>query len=105
MVAEGYKPGTTAIVNYFKQRKEDLGFKVRVTVLGHVQRGGAPTAFDRILATRLGAAAVDELFAGTRGAIVGLVGNEIRVAPLEETIRHRKGIDLSLLDLASIMEQ
>ncbi|MGQ9583825.1 MAG: 6-phosphofructokinase [Anaerolineae bacterium] len=105
VVAEGYRPGARAVEEYLKGRKEELGFEVRLTVLGHVQRGGAPGAFDRLLATRLGAAAVAELVKGTRGAIVGLVGSEIRVTSLEEVTAHRKEIDLGLLELAKVMEK
>ncbi|MGQ9459438.1 MAG: 6-phosphofructokinase, partial [Anaerolineae bacterium] len=97
VVAEGYKPGARAVVDYLQGRREELGFGVRLTVLGHIQRGGSPTAFDRLLATRLGAAAVEELVKGTHGAIVGLVGNQIKVTPLEEVVSHTKKIDLSLL--------
>jgi len=104
VVAEGYCPGTQAVADYLRDRREELGFGVRVTVLGHVQRGGAPSAFDRLLATRLGAAAVEELVKGTRGAVVGLVGNEIRVTSLEEVTSRSKGIDLRLLELARVME-
>ena len=49
IVAEGYKPGTQAVLEYLDERKEELGFSMRVTVLGHVQRGGSPSAYDRIL--------------------------------------------------------
>lgn len=105
VVAEGYKPGARAVVDYLQGRREELGFGVRLTVLGHIQRGGSPTAFDRLLATRLGAAAVEELVKGTHGAIVGLVRNQIKVTPLEEVVSHTKKIDLSLLKLAKIMEK
>lgn len=105
VVAEGYKPGAQAVAEYLQGHREELGFGVRLTVLGHIQRGGSPTAFDRLLATRLGAAAVEELVKGTHGAMVGLVGNQIKVTPLEEVTSHTKKIDLSLLRLAKIMEK
>jgi len=105
VVAEGYKPGTQAVATYLKERQEELGFEVRVTVLGHIQRGGAPLAFDRILATRLGAAAVRELHEGNHGHLVGLIGNQIVLTPLEDLLTHRKEIDLSLYELGTIMER
>jgi len=105
VVAEGYKPGTQAVVAYLEERKEELGFGVRVTVLGHVQRGGAPSAFDRLLATRLGAAAVTELKEGRAGNVVGLVGNEIRLTPLAEAPTRPKRFDMGLYELSKIMEK
>jgi len=105
VVAEGYRPGTQAVAAYLQERQEDLGFEVRVTVLGHIQRGGAPSAFDRLLATRLGAAAVQELRDGHPGHIVGLIGGQIALTPLEDILTHHKKLDLSLCELAEIMEK
>jgi 6-phosphofructokinase 1 len=105
VVAEGYKPGTQAMATYLKEREEDLGFDVRVTVLGHLQRGGAPSAFDRILATRLGAAAVKELQEGNHGHIVGLIGNQVVLTPLDDVLTRQKELDLSLCELSRILEK
>ena len=105
VVAEGYKPGAQAVAAYLQERREELGFGVRVTVLGHIQRGGAPMAFDRLLATRLGAAAARELQEGNHGHIVGLIGNEIVLTPLEDVLTRRKELDLSLCKLGKIMEK
>jgi 6-phosphofructokinase 1 len=105
VVAEGYKPGTQAVADYLCARQEELGFEVRVTVLGHIQRGGAPLAFDRILATRLGAAAVRELYDGNHGHLVGLIGNQIVLTPLEDVLTRRQELDLSLCELSKIMER
>jgi len=105
VVAEGYKPGTQAVAAYLKERQEELGFEVRVTVLGHIQRGGVPTAFDRILASRLGAAAVRELQKGNHGHIVGLIGNQIVLTPLEEVLIRHKELDLNLCELARALEK
>jgi 6-phosphofructokinase 1 len=104
-VAEGYRPGTQAVVDYLEQHQDDLGFDVRVTVLGHVQRGGSPTAFDRLLATRLGCAAVYELHKGSSGVMVGLVGNEIAVTPLERVCNEKKTLDLSFYEMAKVLEK
>lgn len=104
-VAEGYKPGTQAIVEYLNAHRDELGFGVRVTVLGHVQRGGSPTAFDRLLATRLGCAAVHELHKGNSGVMVGLVGNKITVTPLETVVAEKKTLDLSFYEMAKVLEK
>ncbi len=105
IVAEGWKPGTQELARQLRERQEDLGFSVRVTQLGHVQRGGAASAFDRLLATRMGAAAVRELNAGNGGNIVGWVKNAITLTPLEEAVAFQKQISPELCELAKIMEK
>lgn len=103
VVAEGWKPGAQALIDHLRERKDTLGFSVRVTHLGHVQRGGSPSAFDRILATRLGAAAVQRLLDGKAGHMVGWVQNETRPIPLEEAVSFDKAYSQDLWDLAEIM--
>jgi len=76
---------------------------VRVTILGHIQRGGAPMAFDRSLATRLGAAAAESLVGGQRGVMVGLVGNEIVTTPFVEILARRKPFDVNMYRLAEVL--
>lgn len=105
VVAEGAKHNAEALVHFFGQHEERLGFQVRATQLGHVQRGGAPGAFDRILATRLGAAAIRFLDSGGNGALMGLNKSEITATPYTEVVGHKKTIDLSLLDLARPLER
>lgn len=103
VVAEGvFKDAARTVGNYIERR---LGFEVRVTVLGHLQRGGAPTAFDRLLASRLGARAVEELAAGKSGEMVALVGNEIQTVPLAEILGRPKGISRELFELARILSK
>ncbi|NOZ61117.1 MAG: 6-phosphofructokinase [Calditrichaeota bacterium] len=104
IVAEGAKHSTRAIKKTLDERIEEAGFETRVTILGHIQRGGSPTAFDRLLATRLGAAAVDHLIRGESGKMVGLVGNKITTTPLKEIIDNRRELDMSLYDLARSLE-
>jgi len=104
IVAEGWEPGTQALVEQLQKQKDKLGFSVRVTQLGHVQRGGSPSAFDRLLATRLGAAAVRELNAGNAGNIVGWTKSTITLTPLEEAVAFEKELGRDLWDLARIME-
>lgn len=76
------------------------GYDTRVTVLGHLQRGGPPTAFDRILATRLGVAAVEEVAAGNFGKMVALKGNRIVTVPLEEAVSTTRSLDTSLYEMS-----
>lgn len=105
VVAEGAKNNAETLIQYFNEHKERLGFQVRATQLGHVQRGGAPGAFDRILATRLGAAATRFLDEGGKAALMGLNKSEITATPYEEVVSHKKTIDLRLLDLARSLER
>ena len=104
VVAEGWEPGTQALVEQLRDQKDKLGFSVRVTQLGHVQRGGSPSAFDRLLATRLGAAAARALKEGNAGHMVGWTKSTIKLTPLEEAVSFDKQIGRDLWDLARIME-
>jgi len=82
-----------------------VGFEVRTTILGHIQRGGSPTAFDRLLASRLGVAAVEALVQGESGVMMGLKGNKIEAVPLEEVIRSTRTLDPKLLEMALVLSQ
>ncbi|MDA8357225.1 MAG: ATP-dependent 6-phosphofructokinase [Actinomycetota bacterium] len=79
------------------QIEERTGYESRVTALGHIQRGGTPTAYDRVLASRFGVAAVDAMHAGKTGMMVALQAGEIVQVPLEEAVGHSKTVDRSLL--------
>ncbi len=103
VVAEGAKPDTQTLAQHLSGR--ELGFEVRVTILGHVQRGGSPTAFDRLLATRLGAAAVQQLTKGQKGKMVGLIGNKVVATDLEKVLATRKSVDLEFYRLAQMLER
>ncbi len=105
VVAEGWKPGTEHIAKELRERKEELGFSVRVTRLGHVQRGGSPSAFDRILATRLGAEAVKQLLSGESGQMVGWLKSQLHIIPLEEAVAYQKELDKALYDLSTVMDK
>jgi 6-phosphofructokinase 1 len=105
IVAEGWKPGTQELAQHLRERQDELGFSVRVTQLGHVQRGGSASAFDRLLATRLGAAAVRELVAGNAGNMIGWVKSEITLTPLEDAVAFDKQLSPQLLELADMMEK
>lgn len=104
IVAEGYKPGTQAVLEHLESRRDELGFGMRVTVLGHVQRGGSPSAYDRILATRLGAAAVEGLLEGKSGCVTGMLGSKIGYTPLEQVAGLVRPIDERLYTLGHMME-
>jgi 6-phosphofructokinase 1 len=85
-----------------KEIEKRLGIETRVVVLGHLQRGGSPTAFDRILATRFGIAAIDLVHEGKFGHMVAIKGNKIVSVPLKDVIGKRKTVDLQLYDIASV---
>jgi 6-phosphofructokinase 1 len=74
------------------------GFETRAVVLGHIQRGGSPTAFDRVLATRYGIGAIDMVHAGEFGCMAALKGTEIVSVPLEEAIKRTRLVDKTLLE-------
>src|SRR5574341_2286279 len=103
VVAEGAKYNAEAMAAHFRDHKEELGFDLRVTTLGHVQRGGAPGAFDRILATRLAAGATAALARGERGSLVGHIRGEVTTAPLAEVVGKKKPLDLHLMELANVL--
>jgi 6-phosphofructokinase 1 len=105
VIAEGAKYKAAEIAAYFREHHQRIGFELRVTTLGHVQRGGAPGAFDRLLATRLGAAAIGAIRRGQSGVLVGLQNGEISTTPLSEVVRQKKPLDLSLLELARVLAQ
>lgn len=105
VVAEGAKYNARALIQYFDEHKERLGFQVRATELGHVQRGGNPCAFDRLLATRLGAAATHYLENGQHGALMGLMKSEVVATPYVDVMGKKKTLDLSALELARSLEK
>jgi 6-phosphofructokinase 1 len=105
VVAEGAKAGASAMMAHFAEHREAIGFGLRMTTLGHVVRGGQPTAADRVLATRLGSAAVDELAGGATGVLVGMVSNQIVATPLADVAGRTKPIDCKLLELARTLAQ
>ena len=105
VVAEGAQYNADKLRLYFAEHRERLGFELRVTILGHVQRGGAPGAFDRLLSTRLGAAATEHLARGEHGVLMGLVCGEIGATSLAEVATNKKQLDLRLLDLARALDK
>jgi 6-phosphofructokinase 1 len=104
VVAEGAQYNAEGLVRYFEEHRNRLGFDLRAITLGHVQRGGAPGAFDRILATRLGAGAVDALARGEHGVLVGSLKDEICTTPLSKVVTEKKALDLRLMELARVLK-
>jgi 6-phosphofructokinase 1 len=103
VVAEGARYDAAGLAAYFQEHHDRLGFDLRVTTLGHVQRGGAPGVYDRMLATRLGAEATEHLARGEHSILVGMIRSEIVATPLAEVVTCRKPLDLRLLELAGIL--
>jgi 6-phosphofructokinase 1 len=103
VVAEGAEYNAEGLAHYFHENGKRLGFELRVTTLGHVQRGGTPGAFDRLLATRFGVAAIECLADGRHGVLVGLLRGAIDPTPLAEVAGNKKPLDPHLLELAEIL--
>jgi 6-phosphofructokinase 1 len=103
VVAEGAEYNAAGLSQYFKLHRERLGFDLRATILGHVQRGGTPGLFDRLLATRFGAAATQCLANGVQGVLVGLREGDIAFTSLSEVTGNKKQLDSRLLDLARVL--
>ncbi len=82
--------------------EERTGLETRVTVLGHLQRGGSPTAYDRLWATRVGVAAVDYIHAGQFGVLAAVRGQEVEPVPLNRAVGRMKTVDPSLYELARV---
>lgn len=84
-------------------KKEYPQYDVRVSILGHVQRGGSPTASDRILASRMGAAAIDALLDGQRNVMIGIQNDEIVYVPFSKAIKKNKPLQQDLVDTLKIL--
>jgi len=105
VVAEGAANNAERLAQYFRENKIRLGFELRATILGHVQRGGAPTAFDRLLATRLGVAAIEALTRGEHGELMGWIDGDVKSTALAEVVSRPKPLDLSLLDVNGMLSR
>jgi len=103
VIAEGAKHKITDIANFLENHS--VGFEVRMTILGHIQRGGGPSAYDRLLATRMGVKAVEFMKNGQSGIMVGLQGQEIVAVPIEEVTVSNRHVDLDFYDLADILSR
>lgn len=100
VVAEGAQYNADALAQYFQEHAERLGFELRLAKLGHIQRGGAPCAFDRLHATLIGAAAVEHLHANRHGALLGIIAGKIVATPFGDIAHMSKPLDMRLVHLA-----
>ena len=78
-------------------------YETRVSILGHIQRGGSPSALDRVLASRLGNASIMTIKDGVSGVMIGIVDNEIMLTSFEKSIKHHQDMNLELLDIARVL--
>lgn len=102
LVAEGEKVGG-AIKIAAKVEKEHPEYDVRVTILGHIQRGGKPSANDRILASRLGVASIEALLDDQKSVMVGIVNDDVVLVPFNKAIKNEKPVDKSLLEIIRVL--
>ncbi|MEP7285084.1 MAG: 6-phosphofructokinase [Chloroflexota bacterium] len=103
VIAEGANHNINEVADFLNSH--NVGFEVRITILGHIQRGGSPSAFDRLLATRMGVKAVECLCDGTYGVMVGLSGRDILPVPLEDVAGKTRSANLEYYDLAEILSR
>jgi 6-phosphofructokinase 1 len=103
VVAEGDKIGKNVfeLKDYVEENMTE--YEVRVSVLGHMQRGGSPSCFDRVLASRMGVKAVESLLEGKTSYMVGLLNDKIELTPLDQAIKGQSKINLELLRVSDIM--
>ena len=102
MVAESGEAGDAFEIG--KQIKERYPhYDTRISILGHIQRGGRPSCMDRVLASRMGVAAVEALIAGRKNEMVGVVHNEIAYTPFENAIKHHIEINANFLKIVEIL--
>lgn len=101
IIAEGANFRTTDLAKAIDEI--DIGFKTRVTILGHIQRGGSPTAFDRLLAARMGVKAVEALLEGKVDVMTGLQGRGIELVPLEEVVTNKQQANEDFYRMARVL--
>ncbi len=103
VVAEGDKMGKNVfeLKEYIEEHLPE--YDIRVSVLGHMQRGGAPSCYDRVLASRLGVKAVESLLEGKSNFMVGILQDQITLTPLEQAIKGNYPVDMELLRVSDIM--
>jgi 6-phosphofructokinase 1 len=101
VIAEGANLKIHDIAAYLESH--EVGFEVRMTVLGHIVRGGSPSAFDRLLATRMGVNAVERLIAGESGVMVALQGREIGTVSLEDATTKNRNASEDYIKMAEML--
>lgn len=105
IVAEGNQMGTVYDIAKHVEERVDFYDDIKVTVIGHLQRGGSPSAFDRVLASILGFSSVEALLAGKTGVMAGIRNNNVQYTPFQEAIRKSKPLNKELLRMAHILAQ
>lgn len=103
VIAEGAKHKIGDVAKFLEGH--NVGFEVRITILGHIQRGGGPSAYDRLLATRMGVKAVECMRDGQSGVMVGLKGQDIAPVPIEEVTAKTRSVDLAYYELADVLSR
>ena len=104
LVSEAQKNGVGGALYYADRiKKEYPQFDARVTILGHLQRGGKPTAYDRILASRMGYAAIEALLEGQRNVMIGIKNDEIVYVPISRAIKTDKPINRELIQVLNVL--
>ncbi len=102
VVAEGDEfGGANEVARHVKERMPQLD--TRVCILGHIQRGGSPTCIDRLIASRMGYAAVDALMEGTHNVMIGIVNNKIQYTPLDKAVKAKQKIDAEWFKIVKIL--
>ncbi|MFO7321222.1 MAG: 6-phosphofructokinase [Chloroflexota bacterium] len=104
VIAEGAPFRTTELSEYLCS-KQNVGFEIRLTILGHIQRGGSPTAFDRLLATRMGVKAVEMVREGKSGSMVALNGRKMDEVPLEQAVSQLRPLSDSYFEMARFLSR
>lgn len=105
VVAEGARYNADSLASHFHTHRDRLGFELRVTKLGHIQRGGTPRVYDRIIASQLGAAAAEHAVAGEFGITLGIVNGKVTSTPLAALTGSLKPLDRRLFELAHMLTQ
>ena len=104
LVSEAHKDGVGGALYYAERIKNEYPqFDARVTILGHLQRGGTPTAYDRILASRMGYAAIEALLEGQRNVMIGIKNDEIVYVPISRAVKNDKPINQELISVLNVL--
>lgn len=101
IVAEGSGFRATELATALDDK--DVGFRTRVTVLGHIQRGGSPTAYDRLVASRMGFKAVEALLQGQSGLMTGVKGRGIDFVPISDVVANKRTVNMEYYEMAKVL--
>ncbi len=104
VVAEGAAYNAAKLAAYFAEHQARIGYELRVSTLGYVQRGGAPMVYDRLLASRLGAAAAEALVRGEKGVLAGMIKGRVVTTPYDRVVGVQKPLDPELFKLAKVLD-